>query len=347
MKAKILFMSLVLTLQSTLVKPPVLVNPGNFCYLNTAIQLLYAIKPLTLFLIDHNNNYTKNSLGYYYAELTKKIYENTYNQADVNKFIQFYFKTIEKKTINISEKEETIADLANAQGDTVEFLGNIINHLIDDINVEYQEYITNLLTVKDELIEPNYNYLLGFPFSIQNTDSIKDIILNNTALTNTPKTLLIPINRTDSQEIHDKDIETPLELTIQGTKYELVGVLIHLSPNYLTGGHYVVFVKDIKDKNWYFVNDMELAEIQGEKLTPDELKNGLILPELTIKKERGSLFVYVEKKLYEQAPKKQTPKKVITETKKSFAPTNQPTLTQALENLTDNLYILQAALENK
>jgi ubiquitin C-terminal hydrolase len=266
-----------------------LINIGNTCYMNSALQLLVASSYFTYMILTCNDckeiNYYKKFLQEYYSN-------NTFSPHDIKNYIG----SIDKKFIN------------NEQQDSHEFL--II--LLDSLDENIKEYdIDNMFgklfycNLESEVICSLCNYSSktntiekSLSLSIVNSslnDCLSEFIkpeqLNNDnqwrcekcnqytnaykklSVKSLPKYLFIQLKRY-SYINGAKKLNTPINIPNElntdnitdiinlGYQYILRGFIYQSGD--INGGHYISFIKNKND--WYCINDSQISKVDSDKI---------------------------------------------------------------------------------
>jgi ubiquitin C-terminal hydrolase len=280
-----------------------LLNIGNSCYMNSAIQLLVAAKDLTeLVLSSENNNFYKNFLQEYYLdkdvtreELIEEIPKEMKKldvscsiftegkQQDANEFIT-YFINILKKNIDKNKFNELL-NIGTTQIITCN------NCPYQSENSEFSQILQLSLPGITELIKPT---LMNFINNFSKIETLNDWNCDNCKnlggtkkinITTLPKYLYIQLNRFDYNTEQTTKIENEIiipnilninELTEkdnQGYHYKLQGFIRHIGTT-IDRGHYISYIKN--NNKWFKINDNIITE-ENEKDALNEAKKSYII----------------------------------------------------------------------
>jgi len=107
--------------------PAALENLGATCYMNSTLQCLYQIEPLTNFLLSEESGkgselYKPDSVAMEYINLIKKIPQKQIKEVEIKPFC----KPVFKKFFRLSFKKGK-----TQQQDAEEFLNQLLDHLMD------------------------------------------------------------------------------------------------------------------------------------------------------------------------------------------------------------------------
>lgn len=125
-------------------------NQGNSCYMNGAIQALYAITPLTNYLINNKNKYKPHSIVGAYIDLIKQL-----RKAPAGTIVEpcDFFKPIDKIMAERSKSG------AASQQDATEFITIFFDELFDKSLISYDPSSVIFKAAKAAKTQEQYNAL--------------------------------------------------------------------------------------------------------------------------------------------------------------------------------------------
>jgi ubiquitin carboxyl-terminal hydrolase 2/21 len=265
-----------------------LINNGNTCFMNTAIQCLGHIDILRNYIIKHNfnentqkccfqlkrlliglweNNCTVNPVSFHKTikEIAKKEKVNinfTRNiQNDLQEFVIFILEVIEKE---LGEKNTFIKD--NFQGSIITFIKDIDNKTV----LSKSSQIISILPLPcSETLEKcieiykNPEKLDGENQWFNEKTKQKQDVLKSYEIEKYPRELIISFNRfkNNGNKINN-NIEFPdIYIVNKKYKYELKSIGNHVGNMF--GGHYFAHVKH--GDEWLIYNDSSVQNIDNYK----------------------------------------------------------------------------------
>lgn len=268
-----------------------LVNLGNTCYLNAALQMILNIKSFKILL--------------------KKNYKKSQNLSEIYNFIDTY-ESSNNKVINPNNIKNIIGKRKKmfggySQNDSVEaiiFFFDVINNELEELKLKDRLEdiigITSNINVKckikkclQESEHKEKNLILNFIITDNLNDSYRDF-KNITKLEGDNKYECENCNKkTIARKKHDtvnwnNDIIISLKRFNNNLKknnkfmnipinwrhgYTLIGGIIHSGD--LLGGHYYYFGK--KNNSWYIFNDSHISKIESIEQLNNLLKMAYVL----------------------------------------------------------------------
>ncbi len=238
-----------------------IINIGNSCYANSAIQLLFSskiIRSLSKRIPElHNEMIQYEQMLKYNPKTIKKIvsqrnkiFEN-YNQQDSFEFILYYLTLLDEK------------DLMNTFGiqTTINIKCKLLSCLHESQHNEYELFLQ--LPVTREFTDLSSLYRLYKSNEILKDDNAykcdkcnkKTIARKKIITSKWPDNLIIILKRFDNNM---KKNNTPIDIPLEWRhSYTLKGGIIHSGS--FNGGHYIYFGKE--DNKWFEANDEHIREI--------------------------------------------------------------------------------------
>lgn len=269
-----------------------LINLGNSCFMNTAIQCLGHIDSFREFILSNTFDETSQKLCYQFKRVLNGLWENDCTVNPVS-----FFKTIKQ----IAKKDKLNINFTNNnQNDIHEFLIFILEIMESEVkdthdyfkNNMYGKYttiiknktktkmmskldtsfITLMLPIKDTLNECIVEYLKDEYLENENkwfnekTNTYEEIY-KKFKIKELPNELIISFNRFTNMGLKiNTNIDFPITMKLNNENYQLVSVANH-SGN-MFGGHYYASVYH-KDK-WYTYNDASVTEMgESNIISPD------------------------------------------------------------------------------
>jgi ubiquitin carboxyl-terminal hydrolase 36/42 len=243
-------------------------NIGNSCYLNSAIQMLFNSNDFITIckgtIFENIINDYKNSNIFNPKEIkgivakNNKMFNNT-NQQDSFEFIIYLFDTLDK-ILGSSKNYNNL--LYNKFGIK---LTTSIKCKMSNCNKDSNTHVTELfleLPITDELdLSASYRYYKSMTI-LQNDNAYycdnckKKVTARKSTITSKwPDNLIIVFKRFDYQMRKDnRSINIPLNWR---HGYKLKGAIIHMGS--FGGGHYIYF--GYNNQNWFIANDSHISKI--------------------------------------------------------------------------------------
>ena len=295
-------------------------NIGNTCFMNSALQCLRHVFPLTEYLLAINS-YNKNSLLYEYISLLRNFYSGK-NMRSIN---PYSFKNIFE---NYYPKYR-----GSEQHDSGEFLSSLLAILNNELEKFNQYEIDNYgkkNTIIDQLfltltrpiidndpqeIEPNY--IINLPvvdsygnelrtleeclYEFQKSKQIKGNFNGtmSTKICSISDYVILNLNRVRKGYHYSNMIEYPEFLNINNIKYRLIALIKHRGNQH--SGHKIAICRDEED-NWHEYNDSIHTPIGGFPKSQD-------LAFLFIYERTGSVVRKTKSKTTNKNVKKEKDKK--------------------------------------
>ena len=272
-------------------------NIGNTCFMNSALQCLRHVYPLTNYFLDLNLNFHRSNLLDEYIKLLKQFnssYSRSIRPSSVKYSIEHYYSKY--KGYEQHDSSEFLSSLLSILNDE---LKSIENYDTDNSNnKEIQNYFNKNKTIISQLfltftlskinndvqdLEPNYIINLpilnssGYPLEsleecleeFQRSKRIKGNIsgTSSTKIFFTSDYLIFNLNRVKRGEHASNMIKYPENLNIEkytenisgkSTEYELCSFIKHIGNEKY--GHKIAICRD-KDGNWHKYNDSEHSQL--------------------------------------------------------------------------------------
>lgn len=262
-----------------------LINIGNTCYLNSALQFILNVDEIVNFIIKNKNatpimnilyNFTSKYINSNNSTLnpselksyigSKKDIFNNFNQQDSSEFIIYLFDIVndelKKNSLNLNINKKLNLHLTTSiKCKRMKCLNEstvISKELF--LFLSYEENLTDSyrLYKENEKLDEENKYMCES--CNKKTIARKKIVVNKW-----PNNLFILMNRyTKNLKKKGNEMEIPINWR---HNYKLKGGIVHSGS--LSGGHYVYFGK--KNNNWYLFNDSNVSLLSNENL--NNLKN--------------------------------------------------------------------------
>jgi ubiquitin carboxyl-terminal hydrolase 8 len=272
-----------------------LINIGNSCYINSALQCLSNVPELTEWALQSKSTQRKNHVINVYISMIRKMWSgqyrhikphkmkvcigrsipffSDYNQKDSHEFMNSVFNAI-----TTSNSSSIISDLFHihtqsqvtcitcAECDTADETSNFLPRSVPIMS------LSNKNTIRLENLIDDYcqeNELSGkyYCSSCKKFSQARQKTIINKPL---PRALIILLKRFLFDETHTKNdafVQYQLQqrnLLSNNDLYELCAVSIH-SGN-LAGGHYKTIARNYKTTRWYEFDDAYVSEIDSSEL---------------------------------------------------------------------------------
>jgi len=264
-----------------------LMNMGNTCFMNSALQLLFSCPMFVKFFIDN----TFNDLNIIKYQTTFKDYFRKSTRGMGPKILYNRYKDIHGQYDGFSQEDAH---------EYLTFIIDDLDTLISKLNAtilgfSMGEFFKRLVVVQMKLSitcqHCGFFYCGKMPeniltLSINNQDNLIDCFNNlvkverlegdnqwkcdrckcnrdaekKVIVSSFPKYLFISLNRYIYQNgniiKNEHSIDIPFSWQHSGNTYVLHGLICHVGN--MTGGHYFSFVN--RDNKWYFINDNQIEE---------------------------------------------------------------------------------------
>lgn len=241
-----------------------LINIGNTCYMNSALQLLFNSDGFKNTIKKSKSPKIKLLLNLYEQSKTKciapiefkkmmgdynKMFKNN-NQQDSFEFLIYLFELIEKECNNGLKKVFEIETNVNIkckmrsclnEREHKEYNYFLILPLTDNLNDSYREYKTIVKFTDNNKIDCD---------KCKNKTPSRKLISTEYW----PEEIIIILKRFNNFKKLNDDIFIPINWR---HNYRLIGGIIHSGG--LNGGHYVYF--GYRNNNWYLYNDSNVSII--------------------------------------------------------------------------------------
>lgn len=259
-------------------KPPIgLANCGNSCYMNSVLQLLYAMPKFKNSLLLYWGHFSPDSrLGQLYW-LFREMDESDKTSFTMQRMTEARDAFIEKNMHNLQDDAGTFINKL-----IKEFTSYFVQSIQDDLKKHLEWKFEEIDTYNDQVIkktikDPTYikqvtfttdfskiiEHINGKPFTFpiyQLNDGRKVAnVIRKTITTQLPPNALIRITLKNENLGQKVVIPTTIEL-LENEKpflYNLIGGIVHIGTT-IAGGHYIAYVKH--DDIWYECNDAVITQ---------------------------------------------------------------------------------------
>ena len=303
-------------------------NLGNTCFMNSSLQCLRNIYPLTEYLLDFKQSYYKNNLLSEYIDLLKKFNnKNSYRSISPSSFkytLEYYYSKYRGSQQH--DSSEFLASLLSILNDELKAVDiyptdSYNKREVDDYFNKNKTIITQLFltltcsTINNDFQDLEPNYIIDLPIVSSDGFYLKTLedclgefqkakkIKGNFHGTSTNKIyltsdyIIFNLKRIRKGNHISNMIRYPeildlepysLNLSGKSTKYLLIAFIKHIGDE--RGGHKIAFCRDI-DNNWHKYNDSEHTPLNR-------------FPE-----EENLAFLFIYERIKSNKPKKAKKKK--------------------------------------
>ncbi len=245
-------------------KPPIgFPQCGNSCYMNSTIQILYAMEELKQFIINNKDLYNKSTIARDFTNLLETI--DTRNLEKIGEKISNFYLTHININFEQDDAGSTLEKIFQSLTNIPEPKKSSINRLITQTTVTLSYgggifYHDNIGTPNILLLNPGSTTKMlenikqyEEKTELQEYYTPQDEIVKGTEIVTLTKTAHYLMFKIKWDIYPTEKPQIPEHIAYNSTqKYSLIAAIIHMGIS-ITSGHYIAFVK--KNNTWYKCSD--------------------------------------------------------------------------------------------